>query len=82
MLVNDSKSDEWCHYMSEELEQLIVIGGICFATVKVEGEIMGVISAQRFDNSEKITDDDFSLFTFLVEHLNICLSLTSHHKQY
>jgi hypothetical protein len=64
VLVNDSKGDEWCHYMSEELEQLIVTGGICFATVKIEGKVVGIISAQRFDNSGKITDMIFHYLLF------------------
>jgi hypothetical protein len=42
--------------------------------------VIGIISAQRLLNSEKISDDDFSLFTYLVEHLNLCLSLITHHK--
>tara|TARA_R110001583_G_scaffold19176_1_gene75373 strand:- start:10942 stop:12399 length:1458 start_codon:yes stop_codon:yes gene_type:complete len=80
ILVNDCKDEEWCHYMSPELKQLIVAGVMCFAPVKIEGKIVGIIGAQRFNHSDKISDDDFSLFTFLIEHLNICLSLTSHHK--
>ncbi|WP_169337500.1 GAF domain-containing protein [Psychromonas hadalis] len=80
VLVNDYKCEEWCHYMSEELEQLIATGVICFATVKIGGKIVGIISAQRLSNSEQITEDDFSLFTFLVEHLNLCLSLISSRK--
>lgn len=80
VLVNDYKSEEWCHYMSEELELLIASGVICFATVKIEGKVVGIISAQRLSNHEVITDDDFSLFTYLVEHLNMCLSLISYHK--
>lgn len=80
VLVNDFKSGEWCHYMSEELKQLIASGVICFSTVKIEGRVIGIISAQRLLNSEKISDDDFSLFTYLVEHLNLCLSLITHHK--
>ena len=80
MSQNDYKSEEWRHYMSKELEQLIATGVICFATVKIEGKVVGIISAQRLSNNEKITDDDFSLFTYLVEHLNICLSLISYHK--
>ncbi|WP_413702146.1 GAF domain-containing protein [Psychromonas sp. KJ10-10] len=80
VLVNDCKDEEWCHLMSQELQQLIVTGVICFATVKIGGKVVGIISAQRFKNNEKISEDDFSLFNFLIEHLNICLSLTSHHK--
>lgn len=80
VLVNDFKNGEWSHYMSEELKQLIALGTICFSTVKIEGRVIGIISAQRMDKSEKISDDDFSLFTYLVEHLNLCLSLIAHHK--
>lgn len=80
VLVNEYKSDEWCHYMSDELKLLIATGVICFSPVKIEGKVIGIISAQRMDNSEKISDDDFSLFTHLIEHLNLCLSLISYHK--
>ena len=80
VLINEYKSEEWCHYISDELKLLIASGVICFATVKIEGRVIGIISAQRLSSREKITDDDFSLFTYLVEHLNLCLSLSSHHK--
>jgi HD-like signal output (HDOD) protein len=80
VLVNEYKSDKWCHYMSEELEVLIASGVICFSTVKIEGRVIGIISAQRLTSREKISEDDFLLFTHLVEHLNLCLSLISYHK--
>jgi HD-like signal output (HDOD) protein len=80
ILVNDYKDEEWCDYISEEIKQFVETGTVCFAPVKIEGKTVGIISAQRFTNSDKVSEDDFSMFNFLIEHLNICLSLTSYHK--
>ena len=80
VLINDHKSEEWHHYMSDELRLLIGSGVICFATVKIEGKMIGIISGQRLNNTNKVMDDDFSLFTHLVDHLSFCLSFISHRK--
>ncbi len=77
VLVNDHRDLKWRNYVTLEIDKLVGRGAICFAPVKIEDKMIGVISAQVFDKSQKISEDDFSQFSFIVEHLNMCLSMLS-----
>lgn len=78
VLVNNYRDPKWSNYMSLGLEKVIADGCICFSPVKIGDKTIGIISAQNFDKSRKISEDDFSQFCFLVEHLNMCLSMIFH----
>lgn len=78
VLVNNYRDPKWANYMSLALEKVIADGCICIAPLKIGDKTIGIISAQYFDNANKISDDDFSQFCFLVDHLNMCLSLIFH----
>ncbi|MFT6985698.1 MAG: HD-like signal output (HDOD) protein [Psychromonas sp.] len=75
VLVNDIFDLKWRNYVTVEIEKLVGKGAICFAPVKIEDKMIGVVSAQNFDRSKKISDDNFSQFSFMIDHLNMCLSL-------
>ena len=47
------------------------------SSVKVNNKNVGVISAQYLDQSVSLCDQDFAYFQFILEHLNMCLSLVS-----
>lgn len=78
VLVNNYRDPKWSNYMSLGLEKVIADGCICFSPVKIGDKTIGIISAQQFDKLNEISDDDFSQFCFLVEHLNMCLSMIFH----
>ena len=63
--------------MNENIVTLIDGGVICIAPVEINDRGIGIIVGQRFNKESVIDDDDFSQFCFLVEHLNMCLSMIS-----
>lgn len=77
VLVNDICDLKWRNYITREIEKLLGKGAICFAPVKIEDKMIGVVSAQLFDKSKKISEENFSQFSFMIDHLNMCLSLIS-----
>lgn len=79
ILVNNCNDEKWRHYVTPELSKLIGCGAICLVPIKIDNKVVGIVSGQLFDKTEKISDDDFSQFNFLFEHLNMCLSIASHH---
>lgn len=78
IFVNDSRDSKWVNYMTPELIKLIDKGSICFVPLKIDQKMVGLISGQIFKQTEKFDNDDFSQFSFIVEHLNMCLSIISH----
>ncbi|MCG6202091.1 HDOD domain-containing protein [Psychromonas antarctica] len=74
-LVNSYRDHKWRNYITLEIEELIGTGATCFAPVQIEGKAIGVICAQVLDKSKKISDESFSQFSFIVDHLNMCLSM-------
>ncbi|WP_019613965.1 HDOD domain-containing protein [Psychromonas ossibalaenae] len=80
VLVNDYRDPKWCNYVTAEIEKLIAGGAVCIAPVKIDNKVIGVISAQILTKPKKINEDNYSQFCFLIEHLNMCLSIISHQK--
>ena len=78
IFVHSSNDQKWQSYITAELGKLIGMGSICFIPVKIDEKIVGLISGQLFKQTEKFGNDDFSQFSFLIEHLNMCLSIISH----
>jgi len=78
MLINDYREAKWRKYITREVEQMIDEGAICLAPVKIGGSVIGIITAQLTTNGRKIGQEDYSQFCFLIEHLNMCLTMISH----
>lgn len=77
IVVNDYKQEKWRHYTTDEMEKLTGKGAITIAPVKIGNKIIGIISAQFSQPGKKITDEQFNQFCFIVEHLNMCLMISS-----
>lgn len=80
--VTNYKDKKWLNYISEELEPLVNDGPTAFALVQINQRTIGVISGQHKkskDNNDdvKFNEQRFNEFCFLVEHLNMCLSIIS-----
>ena len=78
-VVNDHKSRQWRDFITQDIANFIGQGSVCLAPVKINNNCIGVITAQQFERSVEISPDDFNQFCFLVDHLNMCLSLISRH---
>ena len=78
-LINNLKHSYWKNYIDEGLEKLINKGAICIAPVKINDNAIGVITGHLFARNSQISEDDFAQFCFLVDHLNMCLTLISRH---
>lgn len=77
LLINNYTDAKWQNYITEEVEDLIDKGAICLASVKINNNVIGVIIGQRFSKPPDIKENNFNQFRFLVEHLNMCLSMIS-----
>ncbi len=78
-LINNLNHSYWKNYIDDELEKLINKGAICIAPVKINDNAIGVITGHLFARNSQISEDDFAQFCFLVDHLNMCLTLISRH---
>lgn len=78
IFVSSANDKKWINYITEDLQKLLLKGTICFVPVKIDEKIVGIISGQVFSDSDKFSSDDFSQFSYLIEHLNMCLSMVSH----
>ena len=77
LLVNDYQHAKWQNYITKEIEKLIDKGAICIAPVVVGNKNIGVISAQVLEKQNSIGETNYSQFSFLIEHLNMCLTMMS-----
>ena len=75
ILVNDHTGLQWRNFISAELEEIVNGGSMCLAPVNINGNIIGIVVGQHFEKLKKISEDDFQQFCFLIEHLNMCLSM-------
>lgn len=81
LLVNDYKHAKWRNFMTEEMDRLINKGAICLAPVMIGPKILGFVSAQCLEQNGTIPEAQFELFTMIVDHLNLCLSIVSARPQ-
>ena len=76
-MLNSYKEIKWRNYMTRALADLIEDGAICFAPIKINNRTIGIVSSQKLHKGTKISPEDFSQFCFLIDHLNMCLSIIS-----
>ena len=75
LLIKRLHDEKWQKLMSLEINKLVQEGSICLAPVTIGNKQIGFISGQRFDSKKTITDKEFSEFTFIIEHFNMCLNM-------
>ena len=78
-LINNLKQSYWRDYIDEPVEKFINKGAICIAPVKINDNPIGVISGHLFTRNSQISEDNFAQFCFLIDHLNMCLTVISRH---
>ena len=78
ILINDFQKSSYRDYITETVEYIIEQGPICIVPVAIQNKNIGVIVGQRRRQSGIIEENDFSQFSFTIEHLNMCLSLVKH----
>ncbi len=74
VLINDYTQAKWRNFMTVEIERLINKGAICISPVKIGDKAIGLITTHTLDKSKKISPENFSQLSFLLDHLNMCLS--------
>lgn len=75
VLINDLHGLQWRNFASGELDKYIAGGVACMAPVQINGSPIGLICGQHFDKGKKISESHYQQFSFLIEHLNMCLSM-------
>jgi len=81
MLINDYQQPIWQDLMAKEIVTFINDGALAVVPVKIKNKIIGVICVQSFLSNHEIASEDFNQFCSLVDHLNMCLTMTIHHSQ-
>ena len=79
ILVNSLHDEKWRHLMSVEVNKLVQEGSICLAPISIGDKQIGFISGQRFDAKKRLNEKEFSEFTFIIEHFNMCLNMVLQH---
>ena len=78
LLIDDARKLRWKKHLTRDISNVINDSAICMAPVKVGDKIIGMIIGQVFDREDGIDKEDFKNFEFLIEHLNMCLTLVLH----
>ncbi|MCJ8318015.1 MAG: HDOD domain-containing protein [Colwellia sp.] len=76
-MLNSYKEVKWRNYMTRSLADLIEDGAICLSPIKINNRTIGLVTSQKLIKGAKISADEFSQFCFLIDHLNMCLSIIS-----
>ncbi len=76
-LVNDYQEQKWRNMLNKEITDFLADGAICLAPIAINNRMIGVITGQKLNKKPQISCEDFSQFCFLIEHLNMCLSIIS-----
>ncbi|WJG08565.1 HDOD domain-containing protein [Aliiglaciecola sp. LCG003] len=77
LFINDFRHARWQDVMTLDSEYLMENGIMCLSPVRVNSRSIGVLTAQFIDKSVLFSSVDFEHFSFITEHLNMCLSLVS-----
>ncbi len=75
LLIKSLHDEKWQQLMSLEINKLVQEGSICLAPVSIGNKQIGFISGQRFDSKKQINEKEFSEFSFIIEHFNMCLNM-------
>ena len=78
-LINNIKQSYWKNYIDEDVKKFINKGAICIAPVKINENPIGMITGHLYEQNHQITETDFEQFCFLIDHLNMCLTIISRH---
>lgn len=76
-IIEDYRHAKWRDFMTLESEQFVESGITCLSPVKINSKDIGVITSQYLDKSNEFGPEEFSHFSFITDHLNLCLSLAS-----
>lgn len=74
-LINDDKEQRWQTLITPDVRDLLLGGKLCLAPVLINKITIGLIVGQRTSADPVISNDDFANFCFLVDHLNMCISV-------
>ncbi len=74
-MLSSYKEVKWRNYMTRALADLIGDGAICFSPIKINNRTIGIVGSQKLHKGAKISSEEFSQFCFLIDHLNMCLSI-------
>lgn len=75
--ISGYKEIKWRNYITKSIADLLSDGCLCLFPVQINNNTIGIITAQRLTKGAQISIDELSQFSFLTEHLNMCLSIIS-----
>lgn len=77
ILVNDPQHAKWHSFINAELARRIHPGVIGIVPVLIGDKPIGLLTAQLLTAGYKIAEEAFTQFSFIAEHLNLCLTLNT-----
>ncbi|WP_286266923.1 HDOD domain-containing protein [Thalassotalea atypica] len=80
LLINNREDKAIQKFVTPQVVTMLNEGKMAIAPVMIDNNAIGLITANNYDTQENISDADFSRFTFLVQHLSMCLSTLSKRK--
>lgn len=75
--VLNHRDKKWLNYITDELSELVNYGPTSLSLVTINQRVIGLISAQHTKSDIQVSKNNFDDFCFIVEHLNMCLSITT-----
>lgn len=76
-LINNYQDERWNKYLTQSITDFINEGTLCVAPVSIGTRPIGIIASQKRNKNSKISQEEYEQFMFIVEHLNMCLSIIS-----
>lgn len=73
--VSHSNKQNWEDLITRDIQDILVKGPICVASVCVGEKVIGLLVTQQTGKENTINDNQFSNFCLIVDHLNLCLGM-------
>lgn len=75
--IKNANDKRWLNYISNELETLVSIGPTVMALIQINKTAIGLIIGQYEKKNPLAEDEIFDDYCFVVDHLNMCITLIS-----
>lgn len=73
-LIEHQEDSPWARLITEEATEFVMQGPLSLATIRIGDKPIGLISVRQLGRDTSISEQRFSHFCFIVDHLNFCLA--------
>ena len=79
MFIDDPSSEEWRHYMDDDLKSKLSATGFMISPLILEYKVIGMIYADRLSSARTLGQSEYDNFTYFTQLANVCLGAAMGH---